>query len=183
MALKTYHVHRTQKVLKDPFWMYNCTAYGLEMMLKDASLGAINITGQRIRAMSSEPQPDPASPGLNISQMVAVAAQFKVTYVNKRGHPWSELVASLDQGKRVQAAVDYGELGSYRCQGGDFGHSVVLVKVKAGDRTKIVASDPLCSTVKEYPSRLILHAMEAWSNAHNIGLDWAVTRAIPRIEA
>ncbi len=186
MPLKTYHVHRTQRVSTDPHWTVNCTAYCAAMMIVDATTGGVTISGRQVRAESSEPTPDPASPGLNIPQIRTVAAKYRVKIDDMQGHSWQEAVAAMDHGRRILLSIDYRSLGSYRCQAnGDFGHAVVMVKVKAGDRTRIICSDPLCSSVKEYPSQLLHDAATKFARDTGVreGLRWAQTRIIPRVEA
>jgi hypothetical protein len=186
VATKVYHSHQTQRVASDPHWSVNCTAYCGAMMITDATLGGTKITGRQVRAMSSEPKPDAGSPGLNLSQIHTVAAQLHVAFTDMSGHSWQEAVRAMDEGRRVQLAVDYKSLGGYRCQaGGDFGHAVVMVKVSAASRANIVCSDPLCSAVKVYPSTVLHTAAEKFARDTGIlrGIRFAVTRPVPRVEA
>lgn len=176
-----FHRHMTQRVYSDPHWRVNCSAYCLAMCMTDASLGAIKITGRIVRAESNEPNPSPSSPGLNITQMVEVAKKYRVEFTDHQKQPWSVAMNALDEGRRVYMAIDYKELGSYRCQaGGDFGHAIVLVRPAEADGF-IRASDPLCSESKRYPEAVIKEAARVFARRTgvSVGLRWAATRVVP----
>lgn len=175
-----YHKHMTQKVYSDPNWRVNCTAYCAAMMITDATLGGVNITGRLVRAESSEPNPSPGSPGLNITQIVNVAKGYRVEIKDHQKEPWAEAMRLLDQGRRILMQVDYGELREYRCQAGDFGHAIVLVRPAEADGF-IRASDPLCSESKRYPEAIVKEAARVFARntGVSVGLRWAATRIIP----
>ena len=189
-AAKIYRApHLTQRVSSDPYWPFNCGAYSLARATNAATVGGLKITGRAVRALSSEPIPDPRSPGLNIPQLVAVSKQLRVPITDKTGGTWADVVAVLDivgAGRRVIANIDYAAW-SERCQDRniDFGHALTLDAVRKVDGVmQVLASDPLCDRLQWYRAGNVRDAMLAWGR--KIGLPagqvaYAVTRAIPLI--
>lgn len=181
--------HLRQLVSSDPYGKYNCSAVCLARATDAATLGGVKVTGRLVRELSSEPVPDPSSPGLNIGQLVAVSRKLRVPIVDRTGWSWSELVAVLDAvgpGRRVIAQLDYESLGADRCQaGGDFGHAMTLDAYRLrGGRTEILGSDPLCTSLRWYATSRIRTAMTVFAEASGLTggrLRWAVTREIPLI--
>jgi hypothetical protein len=53
----------------DPHGGDNCTAAAAAAAAAYDSCGAVNLTAKQIRAASTEPEPDPVSPGLNLVQV------------------------------------------------------------------------------------------------------------------
>ena len=175
-----YHQHMTQRVPSDPHWRVNCTAYCAAMCINDSVLGGLyDVSGQRIRALSSEPSPDPASPGLSIKQVLSVAIKhYGAKMADRSGASWSEVMAALHNNARILLQIDYATLGSARCQAnGDFGHAVVLVR-DSGTNT-ILASDPLCSAPKNYSENALRAAATKFGNENGGHLWWAMTRPVP----
>jgi hypothetical protein len=176
-----YHKHMTQRVYSDPNWRVNCTAYCAAMLITDATLGGADVTGRIVRAWSSEPNPSPGSPGLNITQIIDVAWQFRVKITDHQKQPWSEAMRLLDDGRRVLMQLDYKELGKYRCQAtGDFAHAVVLVRPAEADGF-IRVSDPLCSEGKRIPEAVVKEAARVFARRTgvDVGLRWCATRVVP----
>lgn len=181
--MAVYHKHLTQRVPSDPHWAVNCTAYVAAMIADDVTLGGlIGVTGRWIRAHSSEPNPDPGSPGLNIGQVRSVLTGLHIATSDRTGDPRTEVIKALEAGRRVGLAIAYRALGAHRCQaGGDFGHAVCLVKIAPdGD---IWASDPLCDRMKKYPREVLFDAAQEFARETglNVGLRWYTTRKIPNV--
>jgi hypothetical protein len=184
--MTVYHRHMTQRVSTDPYWRNNCSAYSGAMLINDSTLGGLlGITGRYVREKSSEPIPDPQSPGLNIGQIRSVASGLRVPLYDKQGRPWSELVTALEEGRRVGLQLDYGELPAVsKCQAqGDFGHMIVIAHVRP-DGIGMPGSDPLCTGVRVYRASELRHAAEVF--ARNTGLSsgvrWCTTRRIPEVK-
>ena len=179
--MTVYHQHMTQRVPSDPYWRVNCTAYCAAMLINDATLGGLyRVTGANVRAYSNEPKPDPASPGLNISQIRNVAQRnFRVTLADRTGNGWSTLMTELHNNRRILLQLDYGSLQEQdKCQsGGNFDHAVVLVR-DTGLNT-ILVSDPLCSSAKNMSETALRKAATDFGNKHGGKLWWAMTRPIP----
>ena len=188
MALQTYHVHMTQRKSSDPYWQFNCGAYSGAMLIEDATLGGLSgITGRVVRSLSSEPVPDPASPGLNIPQVLNVMRKLHVEATDMSGHTWSEMMTALNEQRRVTLSIDYGELpAASKCQAkGDFGHQIVLIDRQVRNGVEMVhGSDPLCSGVRFYIGDELKAAAQAFARQTNLttGLRWAMTRSIPKVE-
>lgn len=175
-----YHKHMTQRVPSDPHWAVNCTAYCAAMLIGDATLGGVTITGRQVRAESNEPKPEPGSPGLNITQVIDVARRHHVRLTDNTRQPWDDLIMAVRGGRRVMLQVEYKELGTKRCQaGGDFGHALVVVRVL--EDGKLRASDPLCANTNTYPADLIHEAARVFARRTGVktGLRWCSTRVVP----
>ena len=189
MALVTYHRHMTQRVTTDPYWRVNCNAYSGAMLVVDSTLGGMTgITGKLIRSLSSEPVPDPDSPGLNIPQVLNVCRKLHVPMTNMEGHSWAEVNKALNERRRVTLAIDYGELPEVdKCQGhADFGHQIVLIErfTSPGGTEVIRGSDPLCTGPRVYVAERLQKAAIKLARDTGIatGVRFAMTRPIPRIE-
>jgi hypothetical protein len=181
--MSVYHKHMTQRVPSDPYWAQNCTAYCAAMAINDSVLGGLTgITGRMVRAMSSEPVPDPASPGLNLSQCVQVAKKLRVPLYDKTGQSWTLLRKAVGSGaSRAIIQVEYDEIpAAFRCQqSSDFGHAVLAIAFD-GDRIRV--SDPLCDMTKWYPESAIRHAAEYFAQKTGVsGVRYAVTRVVPKV--
>ena len=89
---------------------WDCTAYSAAMALDRATMGGTTATGRQVRLASDEPYPDPRSPGLNLAQVIVVAAKWHVDLVNRRGAPWSAVMAMLREGRGVVLQGDYDQI-------------------------------------------------------------------------
>lgn len=179
----TYHRHMTQRVATDPYWQFNCSAYSAAMLANDSVVGGlVGITGRFIRSKSSEPVPDPGSPGLNIGQIRSVLTGLHIPTEDATGRPRVDVVAALRDQRRVGIQLDYGELGAYRAQpNGDFGHMIVLyARASNGD---LWGSDPLAKAPKRYPEDIIFNAARVFARQTGVmdGLRWMFTRPIPLV--
>lgn len=102
-----YQPHdRSQLDPDDPFGSTNCTAYSFARQVDYATLGGVVISGALVRALSDEPKPDPASPGLNLNQIVAVANRLHVDFENRTGKGWAGVIAALEQRRSVLLQLD-----------------------------------------------------------------------------
>lgn len=178
--MTVYHKHLTQRVPSDPHWAVNCTAYCAAMLANDSTLGGlVGITGRYIRRQSSEPNPDPGSPGLNIGQVRSVLTGLHIPTADQTGKDRFAVIDALEEQRRVLLQVSYRALGSFRCQaGGDFGHAVVLYDYAADGQ--VWASDPLCDKGRKYPRELIFDAAQEFARDTGVpaGLRWMMTRPI-----
>lgn len=181
-----FHRHQTQRVPSDPHWTVNCTAYCMAMFATDTTLGGlVGVTGRYVRAISNEPIPDPASPGLNLAQMKAVAAKLRISFTDHTGNGWDTFGKDVGKagGRRAILQVDYdvlqAKVPALVCQRtGDFDHAILVVRVA----DTVMASDPLCANTKEYPVDAIRAAAEKFGRDHGMvggGLYYAVSRDIP----
>jgi hypothetical protein len=113
-----------------------------------------------------------------------VAAKLHIEFNDRQCHTWAELVAAIQECRRVLAQVDYKSLGGERCQaGGDFGHAMVLYNFGSSTGS-LRAADPLCTESKVYPSSVIRTAMTVFAKQTGVttGLRWASSRKVPEIE-
>jgi hypothetical protein len=134
VSLTTYQPRfQRQLVISDPYGKFNCSAYSLAMEIDYATTGGLPISGKEIRALSSEPKPDPASPGLNIAQLVEVAKKLRVPIADQTGKPIETLVTYL---KQHQACIVQGDSGvfvpKYQENPFDGPHAVLITDIDQG---------------------------------------------------
>jgi hypothetical protein len=151
-------------------------------MTADAvTFGAVRLTQETFRALSSEPHPDPASPGLNIPQVLAVLRGLRIVgMVDNTGDAWGALFARLNQDRRVILQVENAEL--HDCSSSRTGHMILLQAYRAG--RGILANNPLCDAAHWYKPSVIRRAAEVFADATGVpgaGLRFAVTRPLPRV--
>lgn len=91
----------------DRYGSYNCAAYVLAKAIEFDTCGDIILTGARVRQLSSEPEPDPGSPGLHHGQLRDVAAQFGLRCEVLNGAPWDELADARRMGHTCCIQVGY----------------------------------------------------------------------------
>jgi hypothetical protein len=97
----------------DPDGGDNCTAWAGALAAAYDSCGAIRLTGTQIRAASSEPEPDPLSPGLNLPQVRAAISGLTdgrvLLGVNVGSEPlsWEEYESRRKAGHGLIAQIDY----------------------------------------------------------------------------
>lgn len=60
----------------DPYGGSNCSAWSANGLLNRVTEGRKNSSGERIRQLSSEPKPDPRSPGLTLPQVCDVLEDY-----------------------------------------------------------------------------------------------------------
>lgn len=113
----------------DPWGGVNCAAYCLSEGLDFDSCGAIQTTGAMVRALSSEPIPDPRSPGLHHGQLRDVASKWGVPLTLLSGVPFAEVEDALTAGHGILLAVNYKEIRptSFSGQRSFYGNHELLV--------------------------------------------------------
>jgi hypothetical protein len=131
---------RRQLDPSDPYGGLNCTAYVTGFAIDYATCGARRPTGEQVRAMSSEPRPDPGSPGLNLTQSAQVAAKFGVPMDKRIGLPFDTWVAMVKAGHYSILSVGYRPIRDSRFRGSETftgGHAL-------GVPPGFEVQDPLC---------------------------------------
>lgn len=178
--------HQYQLIPGDPYGGLNCTAYAAAMLIDAATLGGLLVTGRTVRALSTEPTPDPASPGLNIPQVVAVSKKLRVPITdfsgNTTAYARSLLGSPTVAGRRLLVQLDYGDLGAWRAPGHtrtDVPHALVVhaVRDRPGMREAALTSDPLRRTATWMPWDVIMGAALPVGG----GIRFAACRRVPFI--
>lgn len=94
----------------------NCTAVAASRVVAEASCGKAAVSGPRIRSLSSEPVPDPRSPGLNIPQVVAVIEDdYHIpmdVFVGARALTWAQYEARRAKGEPAILQLGYGPIAA-----------------------------------------------------------------------
>lgn len=187
--------HQRQLVSSDPHGKDNCTAYCAAMLMDAATFGGMVVTGRTVRALSSEPTPDPASPGLNIRQIVAVSKKLRVPLVDFTGNTTSYARSLMGSptvaGRRLMLQVDYGAMGAWRAPGSTFagGHAVNVyaVRDRPGMDDAALTGDPLRTGLVWIPWRVIEAAALAFARQTGVTAAGAIrfcgTRRVPFIAA
>jgi hypothetical protein len=184
--------HQRQINPGDPYGKYNCTAYSAAIAVDRATLGGSRVTGEEIRAASSEPRPRPSSPGLNLPQ--ATAAAFKATRVSLdvRRTSWTSMLLYI-KNRGIILQGDYDQMGSFSCQTSFKGaHAVFLNNLNSdpvtiggteyGSGKAALTYDPLCTDYKWEPlTTLRKYAEKFTASLGYSGVLYATTRITPLI--
>ena len=185
-----------QRQLAEPIsGRYDCTAYSAALAVDRHTIGGVVVRGRDIRLASTEPRPDPGSPGLNLAQ--ATAAAFRLTRVNltvKRG-PWATFVTRL----RTRGAIlpgDYDQMGEFSAQPSFRDLHAMFINNLNSDHIEIggvtygpekagLTYDPLYRTFRWVPLAVLRKYAEKYARAVNYtgGVIYAETRVTPLIAA
>jgi hypothetical protein len=189
MTTGRYRPAHQQQHLRLNGSLYGCTDTSTAMFIDAATVGGAKITEAGVRKLSSEPIPDPASPGLNIPQAVAVAWKLRVSMIDKSGETWGDLITYLDQGRYILLQHDMYYLRDGCGGGGHVGHAMLLQTRRrlksAGGAMRIFGNNPMCPNQKWYNPDYIKQAAEAFgkqTGVANGGLRFAISRIVPKIE-
>lgn len=135
--------------------LIGCTETAFAMLVDSQSFGGCLVNEAIVRSLSGEAQPDPASPGLNQKQLVAVARQLHVPYWNASGQTFDDVQRALDANERVVAQLWYAEVG-----GTPIGHAFYLERRRTRRGVaQIAAVDPMLGKRAWYLESDIRRAM------------------------
>lgn len=96
----------------------SCTAFAAAMAGDYDTCGATVLTGARVRQDSNEPVPDPASPGLNLSQVDASLNRHGIDLDTRYKYPWDQFAARIDAGQGAILQVSYAPIADSRFDAG-----------------------------------------------------------------
>lgn len=159
--------------------LIGCTETVGAMFADAVTVGGCQQTEDSMRAMSNEPVPNDASPGLNLGQMAQVMSKLGIAYVNRTGagDKWPQVKAKLDEGRRVQLSIWIG-----------VNHSILLQAVRARPGgvagNEVLMDDPLDGSAKWVTDDTIIAQAQAFIT-HNggDGFWYAYSAVIPPIAA
>ena len=170
---------QSQRNTADPYGPLNCTAYSTAMGIEFATCGNLTITGKQVRALSDEPNPDAGSPGLNLSQMVAVARQLRCPIVDQTGKTFARLEGFIDAGMGVILQGSGDALAPY--QDVPFtGPHAVLVTEQSVSNASMLVWNPLNRKFVVVPTDAVKR-FAAELGTGSGGLRFATTRTPPLI--
>lgn len=92
--------HRQQK-LRYNGALIGCTDTSFAMGVDAVTFGGCLVNEAIVRGLSNEAHPDPNSPGLNQSQLVAVADKLHIEYEKRTGDSAANVRTYLDQNRRL----------------------------------------------------------------------------------
>lgn len=125
----------------DPNGKYNCSAYAAAMVADYDSCGETVTTGKRVRELSTEPIPDPSSPGMTLGQVDDVLRRhFRVDLDTRMRYPWAEFERRISAGQAAILSVGYEPIRRSRFRGSetfDKGHAIAVLP-------GFIVMDPLC---------------------------------------
>lgn len=120
---------------------YNCAAYSAAMVADYDSCGETVTTGRRVRELSTEPIPDPDSPGMTLGQVDDVLRRhFRVDPDTRMRYPWAEFERRISAGQAAILSVGYRPIRGSRFRGSetfDKGHAIAVFP-------GFIVMDPLC---------------------------------------
>lgn len=176
-VVKTTRKRYTPKALKQALrfegHLIGCTDTVFAMLVDASTCGGVTVTEAEVRALSNEAHPDPASPGLNLGQLEAVARKLRVPFASMAGHSWAELQAATLVNRRICAQLWYPDLG-----GGAVGHALYVEKFMKG---KAYVLDPVTGKYSWIASATLRKAMQSFATRAGLksGLYWGQTRQCP----
>lgn len=93
-----------------PSGPFDCTAHAAKVTAEAATRGLWTLSGRGVRLASTEPEPDPDSPGLNLTQVAQVLERRGVdvaVYVGPRALTWAQYEAKRKAGRPGIVQVGY----------------------------------------------------------------------------
>lgn len=110
----------------------NCTAFVAAMGAEFDS--GVKLTGTQVRQESSEPVPDPRSPGLDLSQIAAVLGRHGIDLDVERGIAFDDLDDMRRAGHAIGLQLDYGPIQHTTFSGDPmFGDGHIVLWLPSGD--------------------------------------------------
>ena len=184
--------HQKQINSYDPYGKYNCTAYAAAVAVDRHTVGGIIVTGEAIRGASSEPLPQPRSPGLNLAQATSAAFRLTRAVLTVRRTSFDTMTVYL-KNRGVILQGDYDQMAQWSCQTSFTGnHAVYLNNLNTGDVVIgdvtygpgkcALTYDPLCASYKWEPLTVLRKYAEKFAaSIGGKGVLCATTRITPLI--
>ena len=172
--------HERQIKPSDRYGRYNCGAVATAIAIDRATLGGVMVNGEDVRALTTEPVPDPASPGLNIPQLVEAAGDLHVVLTRVSGGTFTRLLDYLREGRGVSLSGEGAALGPNTCQPDFVGAHQIFLNNLSTDGTSILVYNPLCPTYRWLAVTTVRKYAERFGALHG-GLAYAITRVTPLI--
>lgn len=175
---------QTQRVASnlDRYAKKNCAAYSMAMGIDFSTLGGVVISGREIRARSSEPVPDPRSPGLNLSQVLTVARKFGVVFTYREG-TFKQALAESNQYRGIIIPGDYDQMGSYSALPSFRDDHMMWWNNPSGNDEELLIFDPLRMSPRWMDTDIIRKYAEKFGS-RVVGrgkIQWGVSRRIPLV--
>ena len=176
-------VHIQQKLRTPLGVLYGCTDSSTAMLEDAGKLGGTRISELGVRRLSSEPNPDPASPGLNLSQAQGVLTKLRIASSDKTGYTWAELIDYLHAGRRVILQHDMYYLDDPTGGRAHVGHAMLLQAARHFDgRWQILGNNPAMGQAHWYSPEALKRAATVFADQTNVpgdGLRYLISRVVP----
>lgn len=180
---RIYRPRHQQQKLKVNGKLYGCSDTSLAMLVDASTFGGCRVTEGIVRSLSSEPKPDPKSPGLNIRQLVEVARKLHVPFVDKSGETLADMKRYLGENRRIVAQLWYADIGH-----GAFGHAIHIQawRVRPGGIAggEFLINDPLKTKEQWMQDDKVLAGMNHFGDMTGVpgkGTRFGVGRVLPFI--
>lgn len=175
---RIYRPHHIQQKRTLAGKLIGCTETVFAMLVDAVTFGGIRLSERNVRDLSNEPNPDPASPGLNLTQMSAIAIKIHMPgYVNRtnKGDTWADVRARLNENRRVQASI--------LIPGTQTNHSILLQAVRARPGgvagEEVLINNPLDTKERWVTDDWVANAMKAFQNKNGgSGLWYAYSKKL-----
>lgn len=180
--------HKRQRLRLSTGELYGCTDTVTAMFADAVTFGAIDVTESWVRRHSTEPTPDPNSPGLNVSQAREVLrVDLHLTSFDGSGQRWGRLWDLVGENRRVGAQVWYDSLPGISSR---IGHAILLQarRQRAGAPSgwEFLVNDPMKSDAEWIADDYIRRAMEEWGRRSGLtgdALRFWYSEALPYVAA
>jgi hypothetical protein len=162
----------------------SCGAYSNAVIVDAVSLGGCIPTGEQVRALTNEVEPNPADPGLTIPQLIAALARFGCRMEDRSKQRWPSVMADLRASRFLSISVWYASLRPYTAQASaNFGHQVTIGILNV-ERTHVKMWDPTSRRKSGLwvPLTTVRDAMEDWGRESGLPsgqVRYARSRSVP----
>ena len=151
---RIYRPHAIRQALRFDGHLIGCTDTCLAMLTDAATVGGVRVSERTVRGLSDETQPDPKSPGLNLTQLVDVAHKLRIQLTDRTGMTRSVLAHDLTSGRRVIVQLWYAGIG-----GTAIGHAVYLnQRRKHLGHWQVLMYDPMKSRPRWIAEKRVMDA-------------------------
>ena len=177
---RIYRPKHIQQKLKVNSKLIGCSDTSLAVYVDAVTFGGCLVTEAQVRALSSEPIPDPKSPGLNIPQLVAVAKKLHVVLADRSGETLADMRRYLSENRRIVAQLWAADIG-----GPAVGHAIHIQALRARPGGiagfEFLINDPLKKTAQWIQDDKVFRAMNRFGDMTGVpgkGTRFAVSKKL-----
>lgn len=172
--------HQQQKLRLNGV-LIGCTDTSTAMYADAVTMGGVKITEAIVRQMSNERLPDPASPGLNIPQCIAVMKQFHIAMTDRTSYGPETFQSLVSDNRKQLAQLWYSAIG-----GTPIGHAVLVQyrELRHGQWFDLI-NDPMRTAAVWMEEDRVLAGMKEFAMRSGLasGLRFATSRKVQKMAA